>query len=88
MSAPLDASPPRRSLARFVPKPKLRFLDPCREVLRFKQRARRTEEAYVDWIRRFIVWARDYSGSGDLRSGISDLKGGRAGGEWPIADSR
>lgn len=48
---------PGRPVARFVPNPKLRFLDQCREVLRFKQMARRTEEAYVDWIRRFIVWS-------------------------------
>jgi len=46
-----------RPLGLIVPNPKLRFLDQCREVLRFKQMALRTEEAYVDWIRRFIVWS-------------------------------
>ncbi len=43
----------RRPRERLIPNPKLRFLDQCREVLR-------TEEAYVDWIRRFIVWAKDH----------------------------
>ena len=38
------------------PNPKLRFLDQCREVIRFRQLSLRTGEVYVDWIRRFIVW--------------------------------
>ena len=46
-----------RRLERFIPNPKLRFLDQCREVLRFRQMAFRTEQTYVDWIRRFIVWS-------------------------------
>jgi hypothetical protein len=29
---------------RFLPNPKLMFLDQCREVMRFKQFSRRTEE--------------------------------------------
>ncbi len=59
MSAPLPSASayPGRPVARFFPNPKLRFLDQCREVLRFKQMAPRTEGAYVDWIRRFIVWS-------------------------------
>ena len=48
---------PAKPLGRFIPNPKLRFLDQCREVLRFKQMSGRTEESYVDWIRRFIVWS-------------------------------
>jgi hypothetical protein len=60
MSTPSETSYPGRPVARFIPNPKLRFLDQCREVLRFKQMARRTEESYVDWIRRFIVWAKDH----------------------------
>ena len=59
MIAPFVSSFPGRPLARLVPNPKLRFLDQCREVLRFKQMSPRTEQSYVDWIRRFIVWARD-----------------------------
>src|SRR5436190_23527336 len=62
MNAPFNPSSPgrpkpARPLGRLIPNPKLRFLDQCREVLRFKQMALRTEEAYVDWIRRFIVWS-------------------------------
>jgi integron integrase len=50
-------APVNKPLGRFIPNPKLRFLDQCREVLRFKQLAHRTEESYMDWIRRFIVWS-------------------------------
>ena len=42
---------------RLIPNPKLRFLDQCREVLRFKQMSLRTEQAYVHWVRRFILWS-------------------------------
>lgn len=48
---------PRRPLPRLIPNPKLRFLDQCREVLRYKQLSYRTEESYVGWIRRFVVWS-------------------------------
>ena len=54
MRAPF--APPRQTGAQDRFLPKLRFLDQCREVLRFKQMAYLTEQAYVDWIRRFIVW--------------------------------
>jgi len=40
-----------------VPNPKLRLLDQCREVARFLHFSIRTEEAYCNWIRRFIVWS-------------------------------
>lgn len=60
MNARFEAVYPGRPVSRFVPNPKLRFLDQCREVLRFKQMAHRTEESYVDWIRRFIVFCRDH----------------------------
>jgi len=43
--------------SRFLPNPKLKFLDQCREVMRFKHFSHRTEEAYLNWIRRFIVWS-------------------------------
>jgi integron integrase len=55
--APSRSGGPERGLGRYIPNPKLRFLDQCREVLRFKQMSGRTEESYVDWIRRFIVWS-------------------------------
>ena len=44
-------------MGRLVPNPRLKFLDQCRAAMRFRQMARRTEESYVDWIRRFIVWS-------------------------------
>ncbi|HEV2437024.1 MAG TPA: integron integrase [Verrucomicrobiae bacterium] len=42
----------------FLPNPRLKFLDQCREVMRFKQFSRRTEETYLQWIRRFILFHR------------------------------
>ena len=78
--------PPSGGGQGFVPNPKLRFLDQCREVLRFYHYASRTEEAYCGWIVQFVRWAKEgarlsgsqvirLSGAG-LGSGISDVKGG------------
>lgn len=50
-------SPSSGPLGRFVPNPKLRFLDQCREVMRFKRFSPRTIEAYVHWTRQFILWS-------------------------------
>ena len=41
---------------RFIPNPKLKFMEQCREVMRFKRLALRTEEAYLQWIKRFIFF--------------------------------
>lgn len=50
---------PRRPLLdRVLPNPKLKLLDQCREVLRVRGMAYRTEQAYVDWIRRYVVFCR------------------------------
>ena len=49
---------PNRPKEGFLPNPKLKFLDQCREVMRFKQLSRRTEETYLQWIRRFILFHR------------------------------
>jgi len=49
---------------RYLPNPKLKFLDQCREVMRFKQLSRRTEETYLQWIRRFILFHRVAKPSG------------------------
>lgn len=38
-----------------IPNPKARLLDQVREVIRVKHYSIRTEEAYVQWIRRFIL---------------------------------
>ena len=37
-----------------IPNPKLKLLDQVREVLRIKHYAIRTEQAYCEWIRRYI----------------------------------
>jgi len=39
-----------------VPNPKLKFMEQCREVMRFDRLALRTEEAYLQWIKRFIFF--------------------------------
>ena len=57
MNTSLAPVRPDRPRERYIPNPKLRFLDQCREALRFKQMAYRTEQSYVAWIRRFIVWS-------------------------------
>ena len=41
-------------MERLVPNPKLKFMEQCREVMRFHRLALRTEEAYLQWIKRFI----------------------------------
>jgi integron integrase len=45
-----------RPLERLVPNPKLKFMEQCREVMRFHRLALRTEEAYLQWIKRFIFF--------------------------------
>src|SRR6185295_2191586 len=42
--------------------PKAKLLDQVREVLRVKHYALRTEEAYVDWMRRFLKFHRERAG--------------------------
>ena len=37
---------PNRPRGRILANPKLKFLDQCREVMRFKQLARRSEETF------------------------------------------
>jgi integrase len=50
-------NPPRE---RFIPNPKLKFMEQCREVMRFRRLALRSEEAYLQWIKRFLVFCRDH----------------------------
>lgn len=57
----MDTHPSRshsrsRPKERYVPNPKLRFMEQCREVARYKQFSIRTEEAYLHWIKRFILF--------------------------------
>src|SRR5437762_2573963 len=40
-----------------VPNPKLKLLDQVREVIRVKHYSIRTEDAYVQWIKRFIFFS-------------------------------
>ena len=56
----IRANRPGHPPERFVPNPKLKFLDQCREVMRFRQLARRSEETYLQWIKRFLVFCRDH----------------------------
>jgi hypothetical protein len=60
MNAP-DHSRQRQQgpLERLVPNPKLKFMEQCREAMRFHRLALRTEEAYLQWIKRFIVFHRE-----------------------------
>ena len=44
------------SSAGVVPNPKARLLDQVREVIRVKHYSIRTEDAYVQWIKRFIFF--------------------------------
>ena len=39
-----------------VPNPKSRLLDQVREVIRLKHYSIRTEDAYVQWIKRYILF--------------------------------
>ena len=43
-------------MERLVPNPKLKFMEQCREAMRFHRLALRTEEAYLQWIKRFILF--------------------------------
>jgi integron integrase len=47
-----------RPKGHLLPNPKLKLLDQCREVMRFKHLSYRTEQAYIQWIRRFILFHR------------------------------
>ena len=63
-SRPHPAGVPRRPpLERLLPSPKLKLLDQCRQVMRFKGLSFRTEQTYADWIRRFVLWCRDAAGT-------------------------
>ena len=47
---------PNPPVERFVPNPKLKFMEQCREVMRFRRLALRSEQAYLEWIKRFIFF--------------------------------
>ncbi|MFO1488010.1 MAG: integron integrase [Verrucomicrobiota bacterium] len=45
-----------------IPNPKLKLLDQVREVCRLRHFSLRTEQAYVGWIRRFLVFCKNRAG--------------------------
>jgi hypothetical protein len=45
--------------AGLIPNPKARLLDQVREILHFHHYSLRTEEAYVQWIWRYLQFCRD-----------------------------
>src|ERR1039457_2086633 len=68
------ASRPREG---FIPNPKLKLLDQVSEVMRYKHHSLRTEQAYRQWIKRFIFFhgkkhPKDM-GAAEVRSFLNDL---------------
>jgi integron integrase len=47
---------PQTPCERFIPNPKLKFMEQCRETMRFRRLALRSEQAYLEWIKRFIFF--------------------------------
>ena len=47
--------------------PKSKLLDQLKEVLRVKHYSLRTEEAYSQWVRRYLIFCRDYRGESGHR---------------------
>src|ERR1035437_354322 len=64
---PTKASRPREGL---VANPKLKLLDQVSEVMRFKHNSLRTEQAYRQWIKRFMLFHRVAPHPGPLQSSI------------------
>jgi integron integrase len=63
MSRRRGKNPGERSSAPiFVPNPKLKLLDQCREALRFWHYSYRTEQTYLGWIERYLRFCRTSSG--------------------------
>jgi len=65
------------SRAAVVPNPKARLLDQVREVIQLKHYSLRTEEAYIQWIKRFIFFhgkrhPREM-GAGEVEAFLRDL---------------
>jgi len=52
----MDSIHPRENANSQKAPPKPKFLDSVRRVLRLRHYSIRTEESYVDWIRRFILF--------------------------------
>jgi integron integrase len=54
---------PGRAKERFIPNPKLRLQEQFHEVARFRQLSLRTEEAYWEWTRRFMLYWKAQAGA-------------------------
>src|SRR4030095_8696439 len=68
MSRRRSATPKDHStVAVFVPNPKLKLLDQCREALRFWHYSYRTEQTYVEWIHRYLRFCRNRCDSGECQ---------------------
>jgi hypothetical protein len=52
---------------RLIANPKARLFDQIREVMRFHHYAIRTEKAYTQWIKRFLVFHRQKNRTGPER---------------------
>jgi site-specific recombinase XerD len=61
-------------LERLIPNPKLKFMEQCREVMRFRRLALRTEQAYRMWARRFSEWLEKRRGMSVLAAGEMELR--------------
>lgn len=70
--------PRRRPLDRLLPNPRLKLLDQCRELIRRKGFSHRTEQSYVDWIRRYVVFCRR---TGPARP-VAVSEAGNGNGSW------
>jgi integrase len=77
VALPRPGSPKTHDLV--IPNPKLKLMDQVREVLRVKHYAIRTEQAYCDWIKRYVHFhgmrSRDdlFPGTDKVELFLSDL---------------
>jgi integron integrase len=55
-----EVSRPSSERSRFLPNPKLKLADQCREALRFHHYAFRTERTYLEWIDRYVRFCREH----------------------------
>jgi integron integrase len=62
-----NTAPQKGSGPRLIVNPKARLFDQIREVMRFHHYAIRTEKAYTQWIKRFLVFHRHKDRSGPER---------------------
>ena len=55
---PQSRPAPDRPREGLTPNPKLKLFDQCREVMRFQHLSYRTEQTYLEWIKRYVVYCR------------------------------